>query len=73
MSHSIKHALLDAGCDEALATQFCELWSKGDTDGCLRLLSCHRCELVVALHEAQRPIDVCDWIIRELRCGSLVA
>jgi hypothetical protein len=22
--------------------------------------------LVEAMHEAQRPIDVCDWVIREV-------
>lgn len=62
--------LCDAGCGEELAALCDRLESSGHTDECLRLLRRHRAELVVALHEAQRPIDVCDWIIRNLEKKS---
>ncbi len=55
-----------AGCDSALANRLERRAAVGDDEGCLRLLRAHRCDLVEAMHEAQRPIDVCDWIIREV-------
>lgn len=60
------NSLADAGCD-AVLSELCEYTLlRGDTEECLRLLRAHRCDLVEAMHEAQRPIDVCDWIIREV-------
>ena len=58
--------MMDAGCDAALADCLGQRLDAGDTEGCLRLLRAHRCDLVEAMHEAQRPIDACDWIIREV-------
>lgn len=55
-----------AGCDSGLASRLEQRAAAGDGEGCLRLLRAHRCDLVEAMHEAQRPIDVCDWIIREV-------
>lgn len=62
----IDRDLRDAGCDAALAERLAALVTADDRDGALRLLRCHRCQLVNALHEAQRPIDVCDWLIHRL-------
>lgn len=62
--------LRDAGCAAELAKRCGELEAAGRTDECLQLLRRHRAELVVALHEAQRPIDVCDWIIHTLQKRS---
>ncbi len=59
-------SLAAAGCDKALAMQLAQLAQKGDTMECLRLLRKHRCDLVDAMHKAQMPIDVCDWIIRKV-------
>ena len=59
-------SLAAAGCDDRLANLLEERAAAGDGAGCLRLLRAHRCDLVEAMHEAQRPIDVCDWIIREV-------
>jgi hypothetical protein len=59
-------SLTAAGCDERLARRLEERAAAGDSASCLRLLRAHRCELVEAMHEAQRPIDTCDWIIREV-------
>lgn len=60
------NGLAAAGCSEQLIGRLERRIATGDTEGCLRLLRAHRCELVEAMHEAQRPIDVCDWIIREV-------
>ena len=59
-----------AGCGEELAQLCGRLEAEGRTDECLQALRRHRAELVVAMHEAQRPIDVCDWIIRDLETKS---
>ena len=63
--------LADAGCTDELVQRFHELEERGDVEACLRLLRCHRCQLVQAMHEAQRPIDVCDWLIRDLKTRSV--
>ena len=55
-----------AGCTEELVRRCQALEAQGKSDECLKLLQYHRAELLVALHEAQRPIDVCDWIINGL-------
>lgn len=66
VTETVESGLLDAGCASAFIEQYRVAEAAGDTQACLDLLRRHRCELVCALHEAQRPIDVCDWIIRGL-------
>ena len=66
MGHIAASNLMDAGCDAELAGRCERALSAGEFEACLRLLHAHRCDLVEAMHEAQRPIDVCDWIIREV-------
>lgn len=73
MDHAMRQVLTEAGCNNTLVDRFDALKKAGETDACLRLLRCHRCELVEALHQAQRPIDVCDWLIHELEQSSRVA
>ena len=63
------NSLMDAGCDNALAKRCAAMLDAGDASGCLQLLRAHRCDLVAAMHEAQRPIDVCDWIINEVEAN----
>ncbi len=69
MTETVESGLRDAGCAGELIEQYRALEGAGNTKACLDLLRRHRCELVCALHEAQRPIDVCDWIIRGLEKG----
>lgn len=66
VTETVKSGLLDAGCASAFIERYRVAEAAGDTKACLDLLRRHRCELVCALHEAQKPIDVCDWIIRGL-------
>ena len=73
MDHAMRQALTEAGCGNTLVDRLDAMQQAGEADACLRLLRCHRCELVEALHEAQRPIDVCDWLIHELEQSSRVA
>ena len=73
MGHVFEDSLVDAGCDTELAARITQLQEGGNTEACIRLLRCHRCDLVEAMHKAQRPIDVCDWIIYALQNGTLVA
>lgn len=62
--------LRDAGCKDAFIERFQASAETGDTNSCLQLLRLHRSELLCALHEAQRPIDVCDLIIHDLETSS---
>ncbi len=64
MTEAMECGLHDAGCAHELIERYRVLEEAGDTNACLNLLRGHRCELICALHEAQRPIDVCDWLIR---------
>lgn len=58
--------LAEAGCNAELIERCEQSLASGNTEDCVRLLRAHRCSLVDAMHEAQRPIDVCDWLIREV-------
>ena len=59
-------SLVAAGCNSELIERLERQAAVGNSEACVRLLRAHRCDLVEAMHEAQKPIDVCDWIIREV-------
>lgn len=63
---AITGALTDARCTPAEIAAFWDLYASGQTAAALRLLSCHRCKLVCALHEAQKPIDILDYLLYQL-------
>ena len=67
MAHDSMALLEATGFDERSTEQYKALEQQGRYDECLRLLRCRRCELVEALHEAQRPIDIIDWAIHDLQ------
>ena len=58
-----------ASCDNELIMRLERQAKKGNSEACLQLLRAHRCDLVEAMHEAQKPIDVCDWIIQEVEAN----
>lgn len=60
------HLLTATGFSPEQARRYLELEERGRRDECLRMLRCRRCELVDALHEAQRPIDLLDYAIHDL-------
>ncbi|AZS49883.1 hypothetical protein DM558_03400 [Entomomonas moraniae] len=55
--------LKDAGCDEVLIKSYLTLKAKDYTDEQLRLLACHRCNLMTELHGNQKKIDRLDYLI----------
>lgn len=62
----VRQALTDANCDEETIQKFMHLRAQGRDAEALRLLSCYRCHLVCAMHEAQKPLDVLDYLIYQL-------
>jgi hypothetical protein len=57
----------EIGMDAQARDRFEALDAKGDRAQCLRMLMLRRAELLDALHEAQRPIDMVDAAIRDLK------
>lgn len=55
--------LKDAGCDDVLITNYLTLRTKGYTEEQLRLLACHRCNLMTELHNNQKKVDCLDYLI----------
>ena len=66
MSDITEALLHETGFNELQSERYLSLEAQRRTEECLRMLRCRRCELVEALHEAQRPIDVIDWAIYDL-------
>ena len=63
------NSLMAASCNNELIERLERQAEKGNSEACLQLLRAHRCDLVEAMHEAQKPIDVCDWIIQEVEAS----
>ncbi len=63
----IEQALFDAGLTEAQIQGFLTLWASDRQDEALRLLGKHRCGLLCRMHEAQKPIDILDYLLCELK------
>lgn len=61
------------GMSELQAERYLRCAEAGGTDECLRMLRLRRAELLVALHEAQRPIDMVDYAIRDLQRSAASA
>ena len=69
MDTNTQEMLKTVGFSEAQRKRYLALEEQGRKDDCVRMLRCRRCELVDALHEAQRPIDVVDYALYELARG----
>lgn len=63
----IIQTLHDAGCEDADIQKFLALRASGNNEKALRLLFQHRCSLICRMHEAQKPVDVLDYFLCELR------
>lgn len=63
----IAEALRDAGCDEPTIAQFMQLKAEGKLEEGLHLLAKFRCRLVCKMHEAQKPVDVLDYVIAQMK------
>lgn len=60
-------ALADAGCTQSQIDAYEQLRAHGDMEGCMRLLRQQRSVLVRQVHEAQRPLDVLDYIMYHMQ------
>lgn len=54
--------LADAGCDSNFVEQYMRLEEAERVEEQLRMLACHRCTLLDALHIAQRKLECLDYL-----------
>ena len=64
---TIGHALRDVNCDEETIMQFLQLRAEKKWEEAAKVLAKHRCQLVCAMHEAQKPIDILDYLLHQLK------
>jgi len=62
----LRQNLLDAGCSADTVQRCMELAQRQENKELLRLLSCHRRELLDALHESEKRIDCLDYLIYQM-------
>lgn len=58
--------LVDAGCDKEMTDRCMELAGKGKITDLLRLLSCHKQNLLKTVHKSQKEIDCLDFLTYRL-------
>ena len=63
MCEPLEDSLRDAGCDESLAKQMCELNRDGRSRDMERLLQRHRQSLLDNIHAEQRKLDCLDSLM----------
>lgn len=63
----IIQSLKDAGCDDAFIKEFQQLQKEDRVDELRQMLNCHRAQLVYKMHELQKPIDICDYLLYSLK------
>ena len=66
----LSQALRDAGCNDATAREFMQLFTEGQTAKAHKLLSQHRKELLDAIHAEERQISCLDYLEYTLRKGE---
>lgn len=54
--------LIDAGCDKEMTETCMELAQEGRKPELLRLLSCHKQNLLKTVHKSQKEIDCLDFL-----------
>lgn len=54
--------LVDAGCDKEMTKECMELAQEGQKTELLRLLSCHKQNLLTTMHKSQKEIDCLDFL-----------
>lgn len=68
---AIIQTLQDAHCDEAAIERFLQLRAARQWEEAARVLAKQRCQLVCALHAAQKPIDILDHLLHLLKKGPI--
>lgn len=66
----LTQALRDAGCNDAAAKEFMQLYAEGQTAKAQKLLSRHRKELLDGIHAEERKIRCLDYLEYTLRKGE---
>ncbi|MBQ9663432.1 MAG: hypothetical protein IJV40_09820 [Oscillospiraceae bacterium] len=66
----LTQALRDAGCGDAAAKEFMQLYTEGQTAKAQKLLSRHRKELLDGIHAEERKISCLDYLEYTLRKGE---
>lgn len=54
--------LVDAGCDKKMTKECMELAQEGRKPELLKLLSCHKQNLLTTMHKSQKEIDCLDFL-----------
>ena len=62
----LNQALRDAGCNDAAAKEFMQLYTEGQTAKAQKLLSQHRKELLDGIHAEERKINCLDFLVYEM-------
>ena len=62
----LTQALRDAGCNDASAKEFMQLYTEGQTAKAKKLLSQHRKELLDGIHAEERKISCLDYLVYEM-------
>ena len=62
----LTQALRDAGCNDASAKEFMQLYTEGQTAKAQKLLSRHRMELLDGIHAEERKISCLDYLLYEM-------
>ncbi|MCF0115128.1 MAG: hypothetical protein HUJ56_07230 [Erysipelotrichaceae bacterium] len=60
-------SLKDAGCDDTFIETFKKLQQEDRVEELRQMLNCHRNQLVCKMHELQKPIDICDYLLYSLK------
>ena len=69
---AIVQTLQDAQCDEAVIKRFLQLAAVEQWEEAARVLAKQRCQLVCALHAAQKPIDILDYLLHLLKKEQVI-
>ena len=63
----IMQCLYDSRCDEATSRQIMEKLQSEDQRGALKILACHRKELMDNVHEKQKCVDCLDYLAWQMK------
>lgn len=62
----LRQNLLDAGCSADTVQRCMDLAGKQERGELLRVLSCHRRELLNSVHEGEKRIDCLDYLVYQI-------
>lgn len=69
---AVIQTLQDAQCDEAVIKRFLQFAAGERWEEAAKVLAQQRCQLVCALHAAQKPIDILDYLLYLLKKEQII-